>query len=314
MRHRTIIWMLFFLCTPFTPTAVWSQAANTTQKLNQTPAGWSSFARGGALYQFDTDLDKGGSYCSTRYNIQAGQIYSWDSRTRMSLALSYSYDDYNFSADQTASPAGQSLWNNINSLGLSTPISKGITNNWSAFFIPSLRSSGETGAGFNDTITGGAFAGATYKFGKKLTLGPGLGIVSQLEESASIFPVLIINWKITDTLSLETGRGQAATLGPGLTLNYKPTQSLRFTLGGRYEKLRFRLDKNGDIPGGIGEESSFPLFGGCTYNLNPKTKVSLITGLELGGELKVENSQGDQIREESVDPGVFGGLSFNMRF
>lgn len=309
MRYLTLIPIVFFL-----PSTLWSQEVNNTQNQSRPQSGWSTSVRGGAIHQFDTDLDDGGNYSSDRYNIEAGRNYSWDYRTSASLALSYSYDDYNFSGNNTDGLAGQSPWNDIHSFSISTPLRKGINDNWSAFIIPSLRSTGEAGADFDQTITGGAFAGAAYKFGKKLTIGPGIGVVSQLEESASIFPVLIIKWNITDKLSLNTGRGLAATLGPGLTLSYKADQKWKFAVGGRYEKLRFRLDKNGDIPGGIGEDSSFPLFGSCTYNVNRKTTLSLLAGVEIGGELTVEDSKGNTMTEESSEPGVFGGLTFKARF
>ncbi len=218
---------------------------NEGQDRRGSRSGWSTFSRGGAVYQFDTDLDKGGSYNASRFNIQAGQSYSWDRRTSVSLALSYSHDSYSFSDGIGDGISAFNPWDNINSFSISSPMRMGIDERWSAFLIPSLRSSGESGASFDETLTGGAFAGVSYKFGDWLTIGPGLGIISQLEESATVFPILIINWKITDSLSLETGRGLAATLGPGLTLNYRPNQQWKFAVGGRYEKLRFRLDKKG---------------------------------------------------------------------
>ncbi len=146
-----------------------------------------------------------------------------------------------------------------------------------------------------------------------MTIGPGIGAFTQLEESATVFPVLIINWKITDKFSLDTGGGLAATLGPGLTLSYRATPKLRIAVGGRYEKIRFRLDKDGSDPDGIGEDSSFPIFASCTYNINRKATVSLVGGVETGGELKLENSKGHTILEESYDPGIFSGITFRMR-
>ena len=296
------------------PGTLLAEDTTETAEEKRAQAGWSTSARGGAVYQFDTDLDEGGSYSSSRYNIEIGQSYAIDSRNSATLALSYSYDDYSFSGGEPGGLAARSPWDDIHSFSLSTPIRMGIDDNWSAFLIPSLRSTGEAGAEFDETITGGAFAGFSYKFGKNLTLGPGLGVVTQLDDSASIFPVLIIKWNITDKLSLETGRGLAATLGPGLTLGYQANQKWSFAVGGRYEKFRFRLDKNGDIPGGIGEDSSIPLFASSTYNVNPKTTVSLVGGVELDGELKAENSDGESITSESSDPGIFAGLTFNMRF
>ena len=73
------------------------------------PSGWSSFARGGGVYQFDADLDEGGSYDVKRFTFQAGQGYGWDPRTSVSLALGYSYDGYSFSRGNgiSAAPHGK---------------------------------------------------------------------------------------------------------------------------------------------------------------------------------------------------------------
>lgn len=287
---------------------------NVQQSSAQSMAGWASVIRGGAVYQFDTDLDEGGGYSSARYNIEVGQSYAWSRKDTATLALSYSLDSYDFSDGAPGGIAYGNPWENIHTVSISAPLRKGLGDNWTAFLIPSLRSTGESGAEFNETITGGGFTGVSYRFGDRLTIGPGIGVFTQLEESASIFPVLIVNWKITDTLILETGRGVAATLGPGLTLNYKATPKLRLGVGGRYEKLRFRLDKDGVIENGIGEDSSFPLFVTGTYSVNRKSSFSFVAGIETGGELKIENSKGSIVIEEDSNSGVFTGLTFNMRF
>lgn len=273
--------------------------------------GWSQFVRGGAVYQFDTDLDEGGSYNASRFTIQAGTGYAWDPRTQVSLALGYSYDGYSFS--RGAGIADRDPWENIHSLSLGLPMRKSFGEDWSGFLIPSIRSSGESGATFDDSITGGVLTGFAYKFGDRLTIGPGIGVISQLEESASVFPVLIINWKITDKLSLDTGRGLGATLGPGLTLNYQANRKWNLAIGGRYEKLRFRLDEDGNVPSGVGEDTSFPLFASASYSINPKAQVSLVGGIEFGGELSIEDSDGNRIRKESYDPGGFLGFTFRVR-
>lgn len=287
-------------------------SAQRPQGIPQSP--WSTVVRGGAVYQFDTDLDNGGSYTSGRYNIQLGQNYAWSRRDTATVSVSYTLDNYDFSDGNTDGIAFNSPWENIHTFSISTPFRKGIGDNWTAFLIPSIRSTGESGADFSETITGGGFTGFSYRFSDSLTIGPGIGVFSQLEESATIFPVLIIKWNITEKFSLDTGSGLAATLGPGLTLSYKVTPKLRLGFGARYEKLRFRLDKNGDAENGIGEDSSFPVFATGTYSVNRKSSFSFVAGFETGGELKIEDSKGSTITEESSDPGVFTGLTFNMRF
>lgn len=275
---------------------------------------WSTVARGGAVYQFDTDLDKGGSYTSGRYNIEVGQSYGWSRRDTATISVSYTLDSYDFSGGNPGSIAFNSPWKNIHTFSISTPLRKGIGDNWTAFLIPSIRSTGESSADFGETITGGGFTGVSYKFSDSLTIGPGLGVFSQLEDSATIFPVLIIKWDITDKLSLDTGRGLAATLGPGLTLSYKATPKVRIGVGGRYEKLRFRLDEDGSVESGVGEDVSFPVFATCAYSVNRKSSFSFVAGLETAGKLTVEDSNGNTVIEEDSDPGLFTGLTFNMRF
>ncbi|MCG6931115.1 MAG: hypothetical protein LJE64_11220 [Desulfofustis sp.] len=275
-------------------------------------AGWSSFSRGGAVHQFDSDLEQGGSFGATRFNIEAGQGYSWNRRNSVSLSVSYSYDGYSFGPGERGM-AASNPWDDVHSISLALPARWGFGDDWSTIVIPSIRSSGESGSDFEDTITGGMLAGVNYRFSDRLTIGPGIGVISQLEDSATVFPVLIIDWRITDRLSLETGRGLAATVGPGLTLKYAANERWSMLVGGRYEKLRFRLADSGSDPGGVGEDASFPLFASITYSFSPLTSVSMVGGAELGGELKQEDNKGRSIAEESYDSAGFLGFTFSVR-
>ena len=275
-------------------------------------SGWSTAIRGGGVYQWDTGLDDGGNYDASRFSIQASQGYAWDPRTSVSLSLGYSFDGYSFSGDTGLAAAEP--WENIHTVSLGLPLRWGIGDKWAAFLIPTVRSTGESGASFDRSITGGGFAGVAYRFGPRLTIGPGVGVISQIEDDPTIFPILIINWKISDSLSFETGGGLGATLGPGLQFAYQLNSKWRFTVGGRYESLRFRLDNNGRIPDGVGEDKSFPLFAGCTYSWGFQKSVGIVGGVELGGELRLEDEDGNRIDKTEYDPGAFIGLTFNFRF
>lgn len=312
MTNMRLLASILLFISMSAPSLLWGQEKKLNPPYAGAQSGWASFVRGGTVYQFDTDIDDGGDFNTTRLTVQAGAGYSWDPQTNVSFSLGYSYGGYDFSGN--AGLSSLNPWEDIYTISIGVPMRFGITNNWTAFIIPSLRSTGESGAEFDETLTGGALGGLSYRLNDKLTIGPGIGIFSQLEDSATIIPILLINWKINDEWSLDTGRGMGATLGPGLTLNYQPNQKWRFGVGGRYEKLRFRLDKDGAIAGGIGEDSSVPLFINGTYNFNSKTNISFVGGVETGGELKLEDRDGRTIREESYDTGVFLGLTFSARF
>jgi hypothetical protein len=192
--------------------------------------GWSFPLRGAFTHQFDADIDNnGGQFSVDRLFLEGGATYKANKRRSVSLRLGYGFDGYDFSGNRGFT--GLRPWEDIHTFRISTPILWGLDDQWTLFVMPSLRFTGESGANLGDGTQAGFFAGASYRFGDRLTIGPGIGIVSQIEDNASVFPVLLINWKITDTLSLGTGSGVGATLGPGLFLNWKAARAWRFSLG-----------------------------------------------------------------------------------
>jgi hypothetical protein len=274
--------------------------------------GWSAFSRGGFVHQFDTDIDNGGSFSVNRLFIQGGPNYTTKGGTSLSLALGYGLDEYDFSGDSGF--GSWQPWEDIHTLRLSIPLRWQVSEKWSGFAAPTLRFSGESGADFSDSITGGAFVGFSYRFSERLSFGPGIGVLTRLEDNISIIPILVINWKITETLSLNTGRGIGATSGPGLTLNWQTSRVWAFSLGGRYESRRFRLADNGTHPNGIGDDRSLPIFGGIEYSFTPMVRINAVCGVEVGGELRLEDEGGDTIIEEDHDPAGFLGVAFSARF
>jgi hypothetical protein len=87
----------------------------------------------------------------------------------------------------------------------------GLNDDWTMYAFPTIRSVTEDGADFGDGISGGALLGASRKINENLTMGPGLGVLSQIEDDPFVFPIFLIDWKISDTLSFGTGRGESAT-------------------------------------------------------------------------------------------------------
>jgi len=274
--------------------------------------GWSVFTRGGYVHQMDTDIDNGGSFSVNRFFVQGGPTYVSDKGTSISLAVGYGFDGYNFSGNTGF--GGRKPWEDIHSLRFSIPLRWKINEQWTGFVSPTIRFTGEKEADFDNALTGGGFAGFSYRYGDRLTIGPGIGVLTQLEDSTRVIPILIINWKITDTLSLNTGRGIGATLGPGLTFDWRPSRTWSFSIGGRYERLRFRLDEEGAVPNGVGDDRSFPIFGGITYSFTPMIRIGVLGGVEVGGELRLEDENGNTIINENHDPTGFLGITFSARF
>ncbi len=65
--------LLIFICVSV-PSMIFGQDKAVKPPYAGAPGGWASFARGGAVYQFDTDLNEDGSYNATRFNIRTDTI------------------------------------------------------------------------------------------------------------------------------------------------------------------------------------------------------------------------------------------------
>ena len=86
------------------------------------------------------------------------------------------------------------------------------------------------------------------------------------------------------------------------------------SVGAAYRVLRFRLSDTGLVSNGVGQETSVPLFLHLTRNFTDQMALHFYGGAVAGGELRVENSFGDMVRQEDFDPALIMGLSFVGRF
>jgi len=280
------------------------------------PAGvgaWRTQLQGGAVHQFDTDLDEGGSFSVDRAFVHTGLSYAFSRRDSVGVAVGYGYDGYDFDAGGSGL-AALDPWGSVNDFRLTIPLRAGIGDNLDLFAAPAVNWRAESGADQGDAMTAGATVGAIWRFSEDLRLGAGFGAFSEIEDDATFFPILLIDWQITESFSLETGQGVGATRGPGLTLNWTGLDKWRFSLGARYETWRFRLDDSGPAPEGVGEEKAIPVYLQASYDVIPPVRLGLVAGLDVGGTLQLEDEDGRELEKEDFDPTPFFGFSFRARF
>jgi len=284
-----------------------------TSALAQAPApsGWSFSLDGGFGVQGDADLEgDSGSWSLHRTFYSGGVDYRWNYRNSVGLSVGVGESDYDFETPNGVTTAGP--WDKVNEWRVSLPTRLALGQTSTLFVIPSLRDSGESGSG--DSQSWALLAGAAWRFNEDLTLGPGVGVISRLEESARVFPILLIEWNITERWNLSTGRGLAASQGPGLTLSYRLTPTWRLGLAGRYEEIQFRLDNAGAAPGGIGEDRAIPLVFTAGWSPNRQVRLGLFAGLEFGGELNLYDAGGREIQSRDYDTAPVYGATFAFEF
>jgi hypothetical protein len=259
-----------------------------------------------AAAQGKTDLDGGGSFSATRLYGRAGGLHFFDGGSA-GLFVSMGRIDYDFSG--TTAPWGEVRDQSLDlTLGFETDRAR-------IFVAPGLNYNFEDGADRDDAVTYGVFAGFGWKFSDSLTLGPAIGLYSELEsDDLNVFPAVLVDWKITDRARLSTGPTIGATQGPGLALDYGVTDNLRIGIAGRYENVRFRLDDDGPAPGGIGQDESFPLVVTLDYAPFPGSRLAAFAGAELGGELRLEDAAGRTVETRDYDPAPIFGVAFRVGF
>lgn len=271
--------------------------------------GWSTQIDGLTVFQGDTDIDDGSEFSASRTFLRGTSTYGFGNGT--SVGVSASFGMFNYDFDNSAADP----WNDIRDIRLSIPMRFRGSENTTFFVSPQARWDYESGVSASDGYTYGVFAGLAWKISDSLTIGPALGAYSQLEESgADVFPALLVDWDITDRWNLNTGSGIGATAGPGLTLGYSFSDSVRLALSARLESVRFRLDDNGVAPNGVGEDESTPVVFSLQYNPSPGLSVSAFAGAEFDGTLTLDDENGNQVSRESYDTAPLAGISVRLRF
>jgi opacity protein-like surface antigen len=270
-------------------------------------AGWRHTLTAAYAWQGASDLADQGSFSVDRGVVEYRTATRLGKRWFAGISAGYGEDRYHF--DST--PANFTPWQDIRSLQFGLALRYLADNNWTLFGLPVLRYSAEENVSLNQGREYGLIAGASYRFSDRLTIGPGLGAFQSIGNEDDVFPVLFINWRMTDTLSVETGRGLAATRGPGLTLQWRPMQKWQFGVAARYEKYRFRLDDGAD---GIGQDKSVPVIATASWQSAGGLKLSALAGVETAGVLSLENRDGSFVTEQTYSTAPIAGLVASFSF
>ena len=286
--------------------------AVTPAAADVTAPGWRLDLSGGAVKQFDASIDSGGDFDMDRQFLRLSATRNIGKAWNAGVSLGYAENRYAFTG--SAGFGGLDPWGKIRQLRLGVPVRYRADSQWSFVGIPSLRYSAESGARSSDGRQWGLLAAAAYRFSDRLTLGPGFGVFSEIEESTSFFPILFIDWKITDSLSLTTGRGLAASRGPGIALEWSPAGRWSLSLGARYEKTRFRLDDTGTFPSAVGQDRSIPLALSARYAPSLDIELGLLGGMAFAGNLRLEDASGRLLGESDYAAAPFAGAFVRLRF
>lgn len=263
------------------------------------------------IYRMDSDLDSGGEARYGGLLMSLGRSWSLDARSTLGFSLNVNQFDWRF--DNPMGFGGVAPWDQVNHLGLSVPFTYSTAGGWILGVSPTVEYAGETGAEFSDALEYGALMSMVKPLREGLTLGFGFGLYERIEET-SLFPVLIVNWRINERLRLSNPVPAGPSGPAGLELSYGLGSGWELGIGGAYRSNRYRLDQDGPFPNGVGEYRHVPVLARIGRRFSDSLSLNLYAGVSLNAELRVENANGRGLYKEDLDPAGTFGLSLTGRF
>ena len=274
-------------------------------------------------HQFKADVEDAGTEIA-RNNAFFGLMHrsKLGEQTSLFTIANYTLHAYDFSG--ASGPTNYYRWDDVHRLVLGGMVNHALNDRWRLIGGALVRSWGEGGADFTETITGGLFVGFDYQPNEDFSIGLLVGAFSALEESVGILPVPTVRWQVSDRFRLNVGMVSVVDPGVGAELSWQLTETLSLGTGAAYQTRRFRLGDSNRVtqaaPGtrndasGIGEETELPVFARLRWRPMPRAMVDLMAGVALAGTLRVEDEDGGRIADDSYDPAAFVGLRGQLFF
>ena len=269
--------------------------------------GWKMTSWLGYEGQSETDLDAGGDF---EYWMIAGGL-KLSTMLGDSLALSLGGESrvvgYDFDGFGGADP-----WDTVHIMRLNPTLTYLCNEKWSLTGGPILQLSAESGADVGDSLTGGGTAAIGYKWSDTGSIAVGVLVTSQIEDDALVQPFVILNFGITDNLSFSMDA--SSSRGGSLELTYALGEKWDLGIGGGFRRERFRLDDNGPVVDGVGEEEALELKVSVAYQFSNSFAIEAYGGSTVDGDLRIETAGGTKIADTDYDDGGFGGVRIKLAF
>ena len=264
-----------------------------------------------AYYQFESGLDDGGDFSVVGAQTSLDVLHQVSREFAAGVSLRYGYEHWDFSG--TPSAFGGVPWGDVHRPSVGLVFSYVPNDEWRFLAVPTVQWAYEQGASTGDALMGGAILAATRRFSPSLSLGFGVGVFDELEKTQA-FPFVLIDWQINERLKLGNPFRAGPAGGAGVELTYTIDDAWEIAAGGTWRNYRFRLDRDGPQPGGIGESRGIPLFLRTSYALTRDARLDLLAGVVVGGKLTVMDPDGNDVAENDYDAAPIVGITLRTRF
>ncbi len=262
--------------------------------------------------QFDSSIDNGGKVEATRYGAELRLQYQATDDDDLQLRFQYQRDDWNFSG--TTGLGNDDPWDLVTTMDLALQWTHQLEEKTQIFGGPIVKWSGDSGAEQSESDVFGGMIGFTHVYSDTLVVGGGVGIIEALEDDDRFFPIIVLDWTLSDEVKLTSDITTRYGSRIGVELVWKPRDDWSLGAGISHDYSRFRLDDSGYAPDGVGEATSLPIHIRATYHPSPNVSITLLGGVVFGGELSLYDSAGVTLQTENYDSAGAIGILARITF
>lgn len=263
------------------------------------------------IAQFDTSLDSGGRFRWSGGLVSASALHQFARSVAAGVQVQYEYQSYHF--DSPGAFHGIAPWRNVQQPQIGATLFVALSEDWTVMASPSVAWAYESGANTSDALVYGGVVAVTKDFSPTLSVGLGAAVFRQIYETQT-FPFLAIDWQIDKHWKLSNPFAAGPTGPAGLELSYAFDDQWEAGFGGSYRSYSFRLDRNGPVPDGIGEQRFIPVFLRLSRNLGPRAQVDLYAAGLANGRLNVKNQDAHDLVAEDYSFAPALALTLRYRF
>lgn len=255
-------------------------------------------------HRMNTDIDGGGEFSETAFSVRGGPGFTLSEDLHLYALGSYRFTHYDFE-DVSDDP------DNFHTFRATPVVRWNMDDAWTIYGGPTIAFSAQEGADFGDSVTYGALGGVSYKVHDALSVGGGLAISSRIEDDFRIIPFITANWDFSEQFNLRVGFTEvAASGGLGAELTYELND--QWVLGGgiQFQEKRYRIEA-GD---GVLNDKSVPIYAKAGWKMSENMLFEFQAGVAVGGEILLEDDDGQEVFEEDYDPALIFGLRAVFNF
>jgi hypothetical protein len=230
------------------------------------------------------------------------------------VTATYNFADYDF--ENSGAFAAGGPWGDIHAARVMAVGSYAIDKRWSVVAGGMAGVAFESGADISSSWTGGVFLAGRYQPSDRLSIQLGVSVASHLEDDPEVLP-FVIQWLIDEHWTFSAGAlefGTTDAIGAGAMYRVSDQLSLGARVG--FIRQQFRLDDSsgGFAAGGVGQDERGKASLVLQWQPRPGLLVSVLGGVAVAGELKVEDQDGRRLFNQDYDtaPFVAARLAWNF--